>query len=366
MIGLLLGLVQDADYQKSLAWVERQVARVERGPGYADGDYGARYFAALDALDAAEAVLAKYGPRPETQRVLGRVHFELGNYAEATIALEEGGLPQRAVFARQFGAAKTSFEASHPKRVVAHMVRLGDRWVIAHGDRQTEGDDPVRPFVNVRMSVMRGGKNLFTTANLKRPDWDESEMNEASLYVRDLDKDGKPEVVMIGVFYGASWTPSFLQVLSETPSGWRVSNVIHAHDPLWIDDLDRDGRLEVGGVNVIGMTLSHAAQPRWPEIYRFQKGHLVRSDSKYPSLYRPLQKEIDGLLKEHKYDWELLAFRGRCARILGRASEAPSWERRAIAAFQSERKRDSEWPAAIADYLRDVVRKDEVRRSERW
>lgn len=365
MIGLLVGWVQDSDYEKSVAWVERQVARVERGPGISDGDYGARYFAVLEALDAAEAVRTKYGDRPATQRLLGRIHFELGNYSEATIAFEAGGQNDRSNLARQFGTTKTAFEASHPKRVIAHMVRLGDRWVIAHGDRQAETDDPIRPFLNVRMSVMKGGANLFTTANLKRPDWDESEMNEANLYVRDLDRDGKPEVVFMGVFYGASWTPSFAQVLSESKGSWRMSNAIHAHDPLWIEDLDGDGKIEVGGVNVIGMTLSHAAQPRWPEVYRFQSGRLGRSDSKYPSFYRPLQKEIDGLLKENKNDWELLAFRGRCARILGRGAEAPAWERKAVAAFQAERKRDGEWPASIADYLRDVVRKDEVRSSPR-
>lgn len=368
MMFFSLGFMDDdAAFQKALKWVDGQIARVERGPKF--GDDGAMRFAAMDALEAGEAVLAKYGSRPQTHRVLGRIHQALGEYAEASAAFELGQQPGLASRSREYGQVRLQFEANHPKRVAVSIARVSEggkvRWVIAHGDRYEQGDAIITPHLNVRVTILEAGKNVYTSPTLKRPDWDESEMNEANLYVRDLNKDGRSEIVLIGVFYGASWTPSFLNVLGEHSGQWRVSNTIHAHDPLWIDDLDGNGTIEVGGVNVVGVTLSHAAQPRWPEIYHYQAGKLNRSDSKHPNLYRPLQREIDGLLKENKDDWELLAFRGRCARILGRAAEAPQWERRALAAFQAERKRDPEWPASLADYLRDVVRRDEVRNSPR-
>ena len=358
MMFLSLGLMDDdAAFQKALKWVDGQITRVERGPRY--GDDGAMYFASLDALEAGEAVLSKYGSRPAIHRVLGRIHHALGQYAEASAAFEMGQKPELARRSREFGEVQTRFQANHAGRVVANLVRVGNRWAIAHADRQADADQ-VRPHVNVRVTIQENGKNLYTSNNLKRPEWDESEFNEANLYVRDLDGDGRNEVVFIGVFYGASWTPSVLHVMGERPGkGWINSRPIPTHDPLWIDDLDGDGKIEVGGVNVIGATLSHSAQPRWPEVYRYQNGNLTRADSKYPKVYQPLQKEIDELLKENKDDFALLAYRGRCARILGPAAQAGVWERRALAAFAKARKEDRDLPKTYAEYLKQIVRKDE-------
>lgn len=358
MMFLSLGLMDDdAAYQKALKWVDGQITSVERGPKY--GDDRAMRFATLDALESAEAILGKYGSRPSTHAVLGRIHQALGNYSEAGTAFDLAGKRDLADRARQFGSIKTGFESTHPKRVVANLVRMGNRWVIAHADRQADNDTTITPHLNVRITIQENGKNLYTTGS-KRPEWDQSEFNEANLYVRDLDRDGRNEVVFIGIFYGASWTPSVLQVISEQPGrGWKTSQPIVAHDPLWIDDLDRNGTIEVGGVNVIGVTLSHAAQPRWPEIYQWRNGKLSRADSKYPSYYRPLQKEIDDLLKEHKDDYMLLSFRGRCARILGSKGEVATWERKALAAFARARKEDDELRAAFAGAIREVVRKDD-------
>lgn len=358
MMFLSLGLMDDdAAYQKALKWVDGQITSVERGPKY--GDDRALRFATLDALESAEAILGKYGSRPSTHAVLGRIHQALGNYSEAGAAFDLAGKRDLADLARLFGSVKTKFEANHPKRFVANVARMGNRWVIVHSDRQGDTDDIITPHQAVRITIQENGKNLYTTGS-KRPDWDESEYNETNVYIRDLDRDGRSEVVFIGIFYGASWTPSVLQVISEQPGkGWTVSRAITAHDPLWIDDLDRNGTIEVGGVNVIGVTLSHAAQPRWPEIYQWQKGNLTRADSKYPSYYRPLQKEIDDLLKEHKDDYMLLAFRGRCARILGSKGEVATWERKALAAFAKARKEDVELRTAFAGAIREVVRKDD-------
>lgn len=358
MMFLSLGLMDDdAAYQKALKWVDGQITRVEQGPRY--GDDRAVRFATLDALEAAEGVLSKYGSRPATHALLGRIHQALGNYSEAGADFDMAGMRGQGNRARLFGTVKASFEATHPKRVVANMAQMGKRWVIVHGDRQADTDATVTPHQNVRITIQEGGKNLFT-ASSKRPEWDESEYNEANVYVRDLDRDGRSEVVFIGIFYGASWTPSVLQVISEQPGkGWSISRAITAHDPLWIDDLDRNGTLEVGGVNVIGVTLSHSAQPRWPEIYQWQRGALVRADSKYPTYYKPLQKEIDELLKEHTDDYMLLAFRGRCARIFGATAQLPQWERKALAAFEKARKDDNELRASFAKVIREVVRKDD-------
>jgi hypothetical protein len=369
MVLLTLGLMDDdAAFQKALKWVEGQIARVERGPRF--GDDGAMRFAAMDAQEAAEAVLAKYGSRPAIHRMLGRIYHALGEYAEASAAFELGGQPAQANRSREFGQVKSLFEANHPKRVVASMARIGEggkvRWVIAHGDRHSDTDDIITPHVNVRVTIRESGANVFTSANLKRPEWDESEFNEANLYVRDLNGDGRSEVVFIGVFYGASWTPSVLNVLSQSGAKWQTSRTIATHDPLWIDDLDGNGTIEVGGVNVIGVTLSHAAQPRWLEIYDWAPASgLVRSDSKYRNRYRDLRKEIDELLKENKHDWELLAYRGRIARIFGNRSEAANWEGRAQAALAAERRRDFELPASLGVYIRKVVRQDEVGDSPR-
>jgi hypothetical protein len=358
MMFLSLGLVDDdAAYQKALKWVDRQITSVEQGPKY--GDDRALRFATLDALEAAEAVLGKYGSRPSTSAILGRIHQALGNYAEAGAAFDLAGRRDLGDRARLFGSIKTKFEANHPKRFVANVARMGNRWVIVHSDRLADTDDIITPHQTVRITIQENGKNLYTTGS-KRPDWDVSEYNETHVYIRDLDRDGRSEVVFIGIFYGASWTPSVLQVISEQPGkGWITSHPIVAHDPLWIDDLDRNGTIEVGGVNVIGVTLSHAEQPRWPEIYQWQKGKLSRADSKYPAYYRPLRKEIDDLLKEHGDDYMLLAYRGRCARIFGSMSQAASWERKALAAYEKARKEDGELGAAFASTIREVVRKDD-------
>lgn len=347
------------------------------------GDDGAPQAVADSAIEAAEALLAKYGPKPETYRLLGSAQMARGHYADAAAAFHAGSKlsPDFSADVSRAEAALNvarEFEMKVPGRTVIHAKRLSrqgrDVWVVVHGRTSSAtavnvsnplptsipNDDPFM-IDDPRLTVWADGKATYTSPTMTRGDFDDSSINEISLYIADLDGNGTEEAVVSSVFYGASWTPSALLVVSQSGGKWTTLKPIRTHEPGWIQDIDRDGHVELGGVNVVGREMSHSAQPRWPEIYRFDKGNIKRCDSRFPARYGDMGREMPPLSKEYPNDFEILAYRGRLARILGRMSEARRFEVQALAALARARRSDKDIPASMAGRIQVIVRRDEIK-----
>jgi hypothetical protein len=98
--------------------------------------------------------------------------------------------------------------------------------------------------------------------------------------------------------------------------------------------------------------MCHAAQPRWPHIYRWKGGRYVEAGRDFPAEYHELSGEIDDLLQEYPKDPQLWEYRGIVREIQGRPREARAAYRRAVPLLVGEVRHSGDKSARRE--LRDV------------
>lgn len=155
-------------------------------------------------------------------------------------------------------------------------------------------------------------------------------VDEICLHVHDLTGDGVPEFTVATSFHGASWLPSHVSVFSWRRDGLVRLLGVNSSEPLWIADLNHDGRFEVGNRYEIGTTMCHAEQPRWTDIYAWKGGRYVLADGDFPEQYRALAQCVRQGLQAHPDDYELLKYEGILCEIERRPAAARTAYREAI------------------------------------
>lgn len=283
-----------------------------------------------DALRQIEAAVAKHGTSPKLYRSLALVQESRGAYSEAAdyakLSDQSKTLASR-IQGKQIAEAALHDIAKSEKVLSVSKLKNKTRtnlWSALLCDPEKKVPfllDNGSRYVASRLIIFTMKRNeakLIASKPIKR------ELNETTLYSADLDKDGNDEAVVDCLFYGASWTPSTFIVGSAGKNGWTFNETGIFEEPGFIEDVDKDGVYELGGAQCIGeaLNLSHAGQPRYPVIYRFEKGRLVNGDFHSTMSFKDILPELRRAKKVSTNDLEMLSCEARALRVLGRNKEA--------------------------------------------
>jgi hypothetical protein len=121
---------------------------------------------------------------------------------------------------------------------------------------------------------------------------------------------------------GGEYLPSFLHVFA-----WRGSHLtqileVRSDFPLWIDDLNHDGRYEVGCYGTIGTDLYPVERLSWTDIYAYKQGKYVLANQDFPQEFRGKAKELREVLKYLPGHPEFLEYLGLVHEIEGHPKAA--------------------------------------------
>lgn len=340
---------------KSLRWAERLLKLAEKPIT----QWGTEYWPNLDqamAVDAYQELIRKYGYNVKAYQGLGRSFMLQGKYKEAVSAFNS--ISYRSPSAtRDFNLASSSLAASKaaskiiPKSLkvirVAPYPIPGQKgiWAVLSGkwdiDKKTTPDMPYyMTFNNLRIDLMKQINGNFVSiwheSNLGSKGYTDGEFSDVQLCLADLTKDGQQEIIIPGVFLGASWMPSHMDIFT-----WRSGKMIKllglgGHDPIIIKDLNHDGKYEVMNDFAIGWSPCHAEQPRWVDVYAYKNGTYQLADADFPWIYRDLAREIRTVLRHFPDDWQLLKYQAIIYHIQRRPELARRYLAKALKQIRSE------------------------------
>jgi tetratricopeptide (TPR) repeat protein len=307
-----------------------------------------------DAEKAFRAIIHSGGTSADAYVGLAECRARLGKYADAVAAYRRAIelLPLNAAELAGLQIAEDSARAAEAvsktllkRRDVLEVQPFGvggaHLWAVLSARSRVEEDFPLGPrrfFNDVRLGVyeMTGTRvrRLAQSAPLVDNWGDPGEFNEAHLYLLDLTGDGVPDPAVLKIYYGADWEPSHLEIFSWRHSQLAKTFGVAGDEPLWIEDIDQDGRYEFGnshciGDYYIGNEISHAGMPAWGDIYAWQSGRYAIVDSQFPDEFRRWPEELTAVLKEYPGDWEIRKYLGIAYEILGRPEDALAEYRRA-------------------------------------
>jgi tetratricopeptide (TPR) repeat protein len=320
--------------ERALRWAERKLKRVFQLP--------TRQASALspkEAAEAFEAVLEKYGDLPRAYIGLAKCDLRSGDVTGAMRSLGQAiRLLRSDVSSRReclearrllwvLRAASIQVPGGHrPLQIQRFNAPVGiPLWAVLSATVET-GDPSGMKFVKPRLTLfrLRQGhyRKIWQSDVLRDPRLKAGAFDAVALYVADLTGDGVPEAIVEEVFLGGSWAPSHLDVFA-----WRRQRLVKilgvsSSQPVWIEDLDHDGRYEIGNYYNIGWDMSHAEQPYWTDIYAYERGHYVLANAAFPREFRGWLRRLRSVLKWHPGDFEILKYKGIAHDIEGRPTVA--------------------------------------------
>lgn len=325
MLALVASLVISTPPASVDAWALRLAQNACALPSYSLENSAPLCIADL-ALDQLAAAVKKHGGSPKLYRALALVEEARGKYSEAAdyakLSDQKEALSTR--LQTKISAAFAISDAAKPNAALSVVKLKGRFWAALICDPQKRLDYPAdngERYAARELAIysIAGGKAKKAASKAIT-----RELSEATLYAADLDKDGQDEAVVDCLFYGASWTPTTVIVGSASAKGWSFVETSIFEEPGFIDDADKDGIYEIGGAQCIGDIehLSHAGQPRYPVVYRFEKGKLVNGDFHSKPSFNDVLSDIRKAKKDSPNDIELLSCEARALRAMGRKAEA--------------------------------------------
>jgi hypothetical protein len=148
-------------------------------------------------------------------------------------------------------------------------------------------------------------------------------VSRVGLFVLDMNGDGKVEILVHCVFYGASVEPSTLFVFSwHYNRPYQIIKACSEEIPVQVLDFDRDGLYEIKTVFGVGRDMSHAEQPFWMDLYAYRKHAYRPANRLYQYNYKVLQKDFAQSLAKYPHDWQILQYMGRISEIIGDSNAA--------------------------------------------
>jgi len=285
------------------------------------------------AEQAYRSVIAKYGPLPAACRGLAQILVRRGRYQQAVGVYREllrqlpghkaaeQGLREASLLGRVTHMANPLLTAAEQVLQVGELRTPGRQMFALVTARLVPGGFYGVSHADIQVRLVRmvgSGLEQVAAYPLADPRFPDSPEDEANLWVAGLTGDGLPEVAVQQVLIGASWIPSHLTILAwRGESSLRPILSVSGSFPQWVEDLEGDGRYEVGNSFEIG-DLPHYQQPLWTDIYAYRSGRYVWADDCYPREYREWPAQLHAALRQHPGDVQLLHYLGVTRRILGR------------------------------------------------
>lgn len=354
--------------ESSFRWAERILAQASTPPTSPDYTWTYR----LDCIDAEQAfteVLRKYGPNGRAYLGLGRSQMLLGKYPQAVQSFEQ------AVRLSPSSQAKQGLSDVQTLASVAEWAREDGKSVLQVVRYPVPGDEAYWLVLSARVEkrpdlwplhsdarlMLVGGlpgqlRRVWTSEILGYPGNTDGEFDDLGVHVVEMTGGGTPEVVIPELFIGGSWAPSHLDVFA-----WQNGQIVKvlgasSHIPLDVKDLNHDGAYEAITYTAIGWDLSHAEQPRWPDVYAWKRDHYELANGDFPSEYAGMYRDIRDALSRHPTDRELLAYMGDVYRIRHQPHSALRTYRRAEKVLDEwiKDEEDAELRAYFTNRLRYV------------
>jgi hypothetical protein len=226
-----------------------------------------------------------------------------------------------------FRAASTQISGGyHPLQIQRFNAPGGiPLWAVLAAKVET-GEPFGTKFVEPRLALFqeRQGhyRNIWQSGVLGDPRLKGETFDDVALYVADLTGDGVPEAAVSKVFIGGSWMPSHLDVFAWR--GHQLARILGlaSSQPIWIEDIDHDGRYEIGNYYEIGWDMFHWEHPYWTDIYAYRGGSYRLADGEFPRAFRGWAHRLRRALKKHPADPQILQYLGIVHEIEGRPRAA--------------------------------------------
>jgi tetratricopeptide (TPR) repeat protein len=157
----------------------------------------------------------------------------------------------------------------------------------------------------------------------------EATYNYAGMWVRDLTRDGVPEVAVQFTSFGGGYdAPASLEILAVAEGKLRPVLQLDGVASTWIEDVDGDGAFEAGTTYRIGDELASVERPYWKDIYAFDGHRYTLANRRYPRKFREWRETLEAFRARYPNDASIRDYLGRTYEILGRPGEAAaSYER---------------------------------------
>jgi tetratricopeptide (TPR) repeat protein len=333
--------------------------------------------------DRLQAILAKHGPRSETYRALGICSIHMGAYDDALgflrRAQEANPGDKGTREARDEAAAKSQVakavmkeQPSLPGVIMVEPIG-GDVWAVLTGTDHTEYQEDLLGLIHATKTWRRGKVALrivsymagtihvrWVSKPLRYDDADE--FTEATLFVRDLDRDGSLEFGVWAAIEGADHWPNVFEAYRLRPAVKRIAH-IQGNESFRVKDLDADGKIEVERAYCIGTDAGHAQAPRWFDTYEPAKDGYRLANGRFKKRYVEIKAEIEATLKKIGPDSELEIHLARIEGIFGRwASARRHIEAAARLSWLEYRDRREGWERAGDVYRERKAQIAEARR----
>ncbi|MBI3920822.1 MAG: tetratricopeptide repeat protein [Armatimonadetes bacterium] len=276
-----------------------------------------------ESQDGFKRVLAKYGPTARTFAGLGQCRLRLGDYEAAARSYGEAVKLSPADTQARVGYQKAS-RLLRIARAVRPWLSNRDKVLQLYelpNHRRGElllvlsvkvANDSLNPFSDVRLTLFRKSpsafRRLWRSRVLRDQRFEDANFADVQVTVFSTSYDRTPQIAVSEVHQGASWTPSHLDLF--TLRGHRLTKTFELTSsfPVWIEDINRDGRYEIGNYYEIGRDMGHVKQPVWTDIYACRQGRYVLANRYFPSEFRHWSRDLPDLLQQYPRDTEIQSY----------------------------------------------------------
>ena len=286
--------------------------------------------------DMADAV--KWAPQYEpARRVWGRALLEGGRYQEAATAFRRALILNPKDGQAAFGMREARWlrqvarGLGIPKGLriyrLAEVPRTGRPgvFVVVGKPFEEESIDGPRVEYFIRQAG-RYRKVMDKPAYLgteKRGD----DFEFARIWVRDLQRTGRPQILLISGWIGADCLPTFIDIWE--PEGKGLRQVLHVDSDEGATLVNRGGRREIKVTHLVGATAPHTGMSFWSDVYRYDGKRYVRANNRHPRFSRDQLASMQQMNRDYPNDWDVLEHLALAHRDLGQPKKAAVYEARA-------------------------------------
>jgi cytochrome c-type biogenesis protein CcmH/NrfG len=345
--------------ERSLAWAERLLCEVPDRPAREAPEFVPR-IDVMHAAEAFEAVTRKYGESARGDRGLAACYMRVGQYGRARDLYAKAlklspsdrearrGMKQAALLAAVSDGVKAQLPAGYIVRQVRRVRSANGRSLWACLTAHECGfHDWYAYYSQIRLGLYErtdgGWQRTWQSDVIQDPRLDDGDCCDTEFYVVDLTGNGMPEITVGTYFSGCSWSPCHLGIYRWRTGRLEKMTGFSSNEAPWMEDLNHDGRFEIGILYKIGAVLAECEKPRWTDIYAYSRGAYRLANSDFPSYFRRLpscwRESVAGLrqiLGVHPDDWEIWTHLAESYEILGRPKQALDAYRQAGACCASE------------------------------
>jgi tetratricopeptide (TPR) repeat protein len=294
----------DAAANPSLAWAERPLQGVPDGPmrgtpdrplvpvnydDFGEGDWDDASNV-QEAHDAFYDIVRKYGASDRAYAGLAACLLRAHQYEQAAHAFRLALLWSPRSVSAQAGLLSAGRLNQISAAVSATLRAPGmevlcvrpfppengvPRWMVLYANKRVDGPAD-EGITEARVACYAGAgstlSRIWQSSALVGPDAGKGAFREITMTTWNRKGSAIPDVIVHGTYFGTQgfWDPADMEIFAYHRGGFQRILDVGSSEPLWLEDIDHDGRYEILNFTEFGTELSHVDQPRIRQAgYRF-------------------------------------------------------------------------------------------------